>query len=439
MRQGGAAPPGVKEAAARPPLRRTRNLGALGMRQAPSRPSLRRYAQTAVIRLLASTPDGEGAVVDLGRTLAHASESVRLDTLSLVVHDPRLLEPPPRRAIELQLHALIAFAPITDASLWAPDASARVRCVLHLGRNPTTRRMRQAAVDLLAGRPPRKVGPRALISAVRVHGPRTGTPHAILVVRSDGGAQQTARAYAEESARGLALVLENERCSERIASQQRLLEATERRMARQRYDLHDGALQHINLLIANMAHLQHQVAAISDRLVESQAMAQASVDELREVMNALPAVPSHRNLETSVRRQLRDFEQRTGTVTDFTVEGIAKRMTPSQHIAVLRVVQEALTNVRAHSKASRVEIALTHRDDALFVRISDNGRGFDRAKAEAAEQSGSIGLLGMRDRIALVGGRCAIESRPGGPTVISLFLPRLPQSGCSSNTIGWAA
>ena len=103
---------------------------------------------------------------------------------------------------------------------------------------------------------------------------------------------------------------------------------------------------------------------------------------------------------------------------EVSVDGIDERLTPTQRASVLRIVQEALQNVRKHAAASRVAIGLE--GDALV--IEDNGRGFDLMRL-ASGATRNFGLQFMRERAELLGGQLQIESRQGEGTRILLRLP----------------
>jgi signal transduction histidine kinase len=91
-----------------------------------------------------------------------------------------------------------------------------------------------------------------------------------------------------------------------------------------------------------------------------------------------------------------------------------------QTVTIFRIVQESLTNVTRHAGASRVEIILLQRADELIVEVHDNGKGFDPASAAIRR---SFGLLGMRERAAVLGGSIDIISTPEQGTVVSLRIP----------------
>jgi signal transduction histidine kinase len=88
-------------------------------------------------------------------------------------------------------------------------------------------------------------------------------------------------------------------------------------------------------------------------------------------------------------------------------------------------VQEALSNIRDHSGAKRVSVSVSVRRSSVHAEIVDDGRGFvvERTLVRAARR-GRLGLVGMSERVRLLGGRFDVDSRPGGPTAISVVLPR---------------
>jgi signal transduction histidine kinase len=119
------------------------------------------------------------------------------------------------------------------------------------------------------------------------------------------------------------------------------------------------------------------------------------------------------------------FTERTSIDTTFTSRGNFEVMTPSQKIAVIRVVQEALANIREHTDAKHVEIRVTESRGHVQAQIRDDGEGFTVARTllDAAKR-GRLGLVGSSERLRLLGGTFDVQSKPGGPTTVSLSLPR---------------
>ena len=95
-------------------------------------------------------------------------------------------------------------------------------------------------------------------------------------------------------------------------------------------------------------------------------------------------------------------------------------VTPDASTALFRIFQEALTNIARHAGATQVEVVLRKQRDRLVLRIHDNGRGFDPA---SPSRSGSLGLLGMRERAAMLGGEVSISSAPEEGTTVTAWMP----------------
>ena len=108
------------------------------------------------------------------------------------------------------------------------------------------------------------------------------------------------------------------------------------------------------------------------------------------------------------------------------LDGDADQISPSQRIALLSVVGEALNNIREHGAGVTdvgIEIAFGHQ--GASARVVDDGCGFDvEAALLSAARRGRMGLAGIHERVRLLGGRCVVDSRPGGPTSVALNLPR---------------
>jgi signal transduction histidine kinase len=99
-------------------------------------------------------------------------------------------------------------------------------------------------------------------------------------------------------------------------------------------------------------------------------------------------------------------------------------LSPEVRTAVFRVVREALSNIERHADAETVLVACTAADDRLTIEVEDDGVGFDPAAVQHPAQTGrGLGLLGMRERLALLGGACAVESQPGRGTTVVVTVP----------------
>jgi signal transduction histidine kinase len=230
-----------------------------------------------------------------------------------------------------------------------------------------------------------------------------------------------------------------------------LLEAADRRLTRLGFDLHDGPLQELLLLGEDMRMFREQLASVlgareearllRGRLEDLEARSVALERGLRQISAATGAsAPTDQPFAEALRELVEAFAARTGIGPDVRVEGAPAGMSASQRIALLSVVGEALNNIREHGRTvSRVEIAIQLAADGVGARVRDDGCGFDvEAALLDAAQRGRIGLAGIYERVRLLDGECVVESKPGGPTTVSLKLPRWEQLSAPSLAVGGA-
>jgi signal transduction histidine kinase len=147
---------------------------------------------------------------------------------------------------------------------------------------------------------------------------------------------------------------------------------------------------------------------------------------LREIAHSLETKSVlSRPLGEILHREVDAFVDRVGVRATLEIRGDPDSLSSAQRITVFRAIQEALANVREHAGASLVEVRLRARRSAIEVQITDDGMGFEveRALAKAA-QRGRLGLVGIGERVRMLGGTFQVESQPGGPTMLRFTLPR---------------
>ena len=368
----------------------------------------------------------------------------------LAVRDPALLELPPDLAIELQLRLLVAVAPIDEASLWIRSERNRVSCAAHVGSARVTRGMRAAAVRALEGAPPERRSRRPVLRSVPVH--VWNRPYAALVIRATSAAGGASLALVEELAAALPPTLEKAVLLERNAErEQSLVDATERRLVRLGFDLHDGPLQDVSALTAEVRLFKRQLAtAVADervaerllgRVDDVEARLRAVGAELRELARSLEAPTLLRvPFAELVRKEVEQLEQARPIRVGVDLQGDANALSPSQRIALLRVIEAALANVKEHSDATNVTISVVVGRAGTRAEIVDDGGGFDVEDALLrAAREGRLGVIGMSERIRLLGGSFDLRSHPGGPTTVTAVLPHWRgdgQTGSSSPASG---
>jgi len=151
-----------------------------------------------------------------------------------------------------------------------------------------------------------------------------------------------------------------------------------------------------------------------------------ALQELHHVIRDLrPSVLDDLGLVPALNAQVRDFESRTGVRIDFEVKGRKRRIRPDLETIIFRIAQEALTNIAKHAEAEAVNVRLTIKPSSMKLTIADDGRGFDADEVlyRNVSQRSAWGLLGIQERVALVGGFCSIESEPGKGTTIRATIP----------------
>src|SRR4029079_12988327 len=133
-----------------------------------------------------------------------------------------------------------------------------------------------------------------------------------------------------------------------------------------------------------------------------------------------------RPLGEILHREVDAFRERSGIDATLEIRGDPESLTSAQRVAVYRAIQESLSNVREHSGAATVEIRLRMRRASIEVRVTDDGHGFDVGRALArAAQRGRLGIVGIGERVRMLGGTFEIDSAPGGPTMLTFALPRV--------------
>jgi len=397
------------------------------------------YAAGAVIELASALEldeaDVRGAAAAVAEACALPLPAARLVLFSEAVRSPRLLELPPLLAAEIQLRLMLGLDVVTEISLWRRTASG-LECTLALGGpDEPSRRVRAEAKAVLRGRSRLSLlGGSALRSAPVL---RFGQPYAAVVGRLGSADPPVADAFLAEVTSALSPVVEREQLLEFSAEREgALVGAAERRLMRLGFDLHDGPIQNVLALAADVRLLQQQVYPFvlegyreqaSGRFDDLTARLTELDRELRELAHSLETKSViSRPLGEILHREIDTFGERTGTQASLEIRGDPDSLDSAQRITVFRAIQEALANIREHSGATSVVVKVRARRSAIEVQISDDGMGFEveRALAKAA-QRGRLGLVGIAERVRMVGGTFQLDSAPGGPTTLKLTLPRL--------------
>jgi signal transduction histidine kinase len=222
-----------------------------------------------------------------------------------------------------------------------------------------------------------------------------------------------------------------ERTRNEAVTRERVEAAREEERTRIARELHDELGSTLTRVRWDIEALEREVTAASpqtspsvhERLSETADLVDSTIESVQRIAAELrPAILDDLGLVASLESQVQQFQRATGIACrlDVLLDDEDGGATREQATALFRIVQEALTNIRRHAGASLVNIVLERRDGDLALEVRDNGVGIS---SENMAKPGALGVLGMRERAALLEGRLDIASRPGTGTVLSVRIP----------------
>lgn len=236
-------------------------------------------------------------------------------------------------------------------------------------------------------------------------------------------------AVAIENARLFAAIAESREQLRTLSAQ--IVQAQEEERRRLARELHDEIGQALTAITLDLGMLAQLIPKGDERLQraleDAQTLSQNALEEVRRLSVELrPAILDDLGLVPALRWTLDRHMERTGVQGRFEVIGLEGRLPGEIETVCYRAVQEALTNVARHASARTIAVRLELERDGRTVHltISDDGVGFDVHQAlHRAQTGGSLGLLGLRERVELLGGHLDIRSRPGRGTTVEVRLP----------------
>ena len=202
----------------------------------------------------------------------------------------------------------------------------------------------------------------------------------------------------------------------------RVVEAQELERARLARELHDETGQALTSILLGLKPLERATSDDEAREAVS-ALRELVVHTLQDVrrlaVELRPSALDDFGLVPAVERLTDTFREQSGLHVELEAQLGAERLPREAETALYRVIQEAFTNVVKHSGASRVSVLLQRKDASVVAVVEDDGAGFDTART----RDDALGLAGMRERLALVGGRLRLESTPGAGTTVVAEVP----------------
>lgn len=207
-----------------------------------------------------------------------------------------------------------------------------------------------------------------------------------------------------------------------------VLQAQEDERKRISRELHDVIAQTLSGINMRLALLQSGAGAstkdLQEKITQTQHLVAQSVDTVHRFARDLrPAILDDLGLIPALRSHLKDFTQQSGILVALQAQADIEELDSAGRTVLYRVTQEALTNVVRHAKASRVEMKIQKFSGIISLEIKDDGQGFEADGKSCASKNNRLGLLGMRERVEMIGGTFNIDSMPGGPTTIRVEIP----------------
>jgi signal transduction histidine kinase len=217
----------------------------------------------------------------------------------------------------------------------------------------------------------------------------------------------------------------------RLELLRRLVTAQEEERRRISRELHDQTGQQLSALLLGLKTLNNSSgnggngsASLQKSLFQLQKLTERLVEEAHHLAWELrPAALDDLGLETAISNYVEKWSERNSIPLDFHSSLGKLRLPPPVETAVFRIVQEALTNVFKHAQATRVSVMLEYRYDELLIIVEDNGCGFQLDVPLSVKEPGGLGLVGIRERVVLVGGKLNIESEPGSGATLAIRIP----------------
>lgn len=206
----------------------------------------------------------------------------------------------------------------------------------------------------------------------------------------------------------------------------RAMEEERKRIAR---ELHDETSQSLTTVMVNLEaigkQLPEQAEELNTRLRLTKEIAQRTLDETRRLMFDLrPSVLDDLGLVPALRWFISQRVQPMGLEVDFQAIGPDRRLSEELETALFRIMQEAITNAVKHAKAKRLVVTLSMEPGVLVGAVQDDGVGFHPVHVVSKEiRDRGLGLFGMQERAALVGGTVQIDSAPGRGTTMRVKVP----------------
>lgn len=227
----------------------------------------------------------------------------------------------------------------------------------------------------------------------------------------------------------VSFVEQRERVIRRQQKALQILHVQEEERKRISRELHDEVGQALAAINTHLALVQRERVGEQDSvfrtaIADVEKLLVGAIERMHSFASALrSAALDDLGLLPALRSYLKDYAERTGLLVRFERAAKDVPLDAEQETALFRIAQESLTNVAKHAQATEVVVTLGFAKDKIQLRIKDDGKGFAVKQQQAAVENNRLGLLGMKERVRLVNGRCLVRSIPGDGTTVMVEIP----------------
>jgi signal transduction histidine kinase len=198
-------------------------------------------------------------------------------------------------------------------------------------------------------------------------------------------------------------------------------------------ELHDVIAQTLTGINVRLAALKQQATSntrgLERSIARTQRLVQQSVDIVNRFARKLrPTMLDDLGLIPALHAFMKHFRTETGIQVSLSAFAAVEQLDGDKRTVLYRIAQEALTNVARHAQASSAEVKLQKLDRAVGMTITDNGKGFSAERRMNANQGKRLGLLGMKERLEIVGGKFTLTSAPGKGTTVHAQIPLIERA-----------
>ena len=204
---------------------------------------------------------------------------------------------------------------------------------------------------------------------------------------------------------------------------QSLLEEERTRISREIHDELGQALtaMKLDLSLIRRSLVSDGLAEQSEKVHEIERTVTRIIRTVRKISTEMrPGILDELGVAAAIEWMAKDFQNRTGIGCKVTIQAMDRISDTVRATTIFRIVQEALTNIMRHAAASQVNVSLEKKDDSLILEVRDNGIGILEGRII---DSKSLGLIGIRERVLLLGGKAEISGKPGEGTLVKVILP----------------